>query len=344
MGGPTTESRAIKDEKDTNLAKAAERPLRLNSNAKQILFGPSAIVTIALVALLSLGYYLMGSGWYQETVTSKPSSKTTGKSKQSDQSNSPAFERPPPTDYPETAGSRPTANERRVATMLLDRGAELLLYPTKRVSSVDELPAGEFVVLNIVADMAQITDDDCREIGTLSAVKSLHMPDNPLTGEGLRHFAGFKALQWLYLGSCEFDDGGVRYLLPHGAQLKSLDLSATRVTTHGLNALTGFRVLRELLLADNDITDDGLIGLERFPSLLRLNLAGTGITDNGLRHLETCHTLRYLVLDRTPITDDGIPALSRLENLETISLRETAVSEAGITRLQEALPKCQITL
>jgi len=90
------------------------------------------------------------------------------------------------------------------------------------------------------------------------------------------------------------------------------------------------------------IYDDDLEPLRSLPHLRFVHLRRTRVTDEGLAHLRDLHDLRRLDLGSTLITDQGIDDLAAFRKLELLSLKDANVTEEGFTRLQSALPNCEI--
>jgi hypothetical protein len=90
-------------------------------------------------------------------------------------------------------------------------------------------------------------------------------------------------------------------------------------TDTDLDELCELRGLRYLYLRSPLITDRGFSTVAGLRGLIALGLRGTAITDTGLRHLESMSNLRLLNLEQCP-----------------------NITDAGLSRLQKALPNCQI--
>ena len=140
----------------------------------------------------------------------------------------------------------------------------------------------------------------------------------------------------------EVTDAGLEYL--EGlTQLQSLNLSDTKVTDTGLEHLKGLTQLQKLWLHDTKVSDAGLEYLKGLTQLQSLNLSDTNVSDTGLEHLKGLTRLLYLGLNNTKVSDAGLEHLKGLSQLQGLSLDSTQVSDAGVKKLQQALPKCQIT-
>ncbi len=91
----------------------------------------------------------------------------------------------------------------------------------------------------------------------------------------------------------------------------------------------------------NNITGQLTVGnLERITELI---MTDTLITDEALKDIGKLKNLTELYLFGCErITDAGLSNLSTLEKLALLNLQYTKVTNAGISRLQKALPKCEI--
>jgi hypothetical protein len=110
--------------------------------------------------------------------------------------------------------------------------------------------------------------------------------------------------------------------------------------------LTNVEVLTELKslnLSDTRITDSGLEKLRGLKTLRLLALSGTQVTNNGLDHIMGLTRLETLSLHDTEISDAGLEHLKGLTELEYLYLHNTHVTEEGIQGLRKALPDCEIS-
>jgi Leucine-rich repeat (LRR) protein len=80
--------------------------------------------------------------------------------------------------------------------------------------------------------------------------------------------------------------------------------------------------LRSLGLTATKITDAGVVHLKDLRSLTNLKISLTGVADNGLTWLEALPNLSFLELYGTNVTDAGTDRLKmRLPNLRLIMTR-----------------------
>jgi hypothetical protein len=94
--------------------------------------------------------------------------------------------------------------------------------------------------------------------------------------------------------------------------------------------------------AEREVTDASLEPLKGLSEVRELDLYGTKVTDAGLRHLKGLSQLRELCLSDTQVTDAGLEYLKELTQLQQLDLDGTQVTDAGVTKLQQALPNCEI--
>ena len=148
-------------------------------------------------------------------------------------------------------------------------------------------------------------------------------------------------LKRLDLSCASVNDAAVRHL--EGlTKLRFLSLCGNPVTDTGLKHLQALKGLEELDLEATAVTDGGLRHLRGLRNLRRLNLLGTQVGDAGLENLKQLRRLEVLQLMRTQVTDGGLHHLKGLSNLKALYLGRTQVTEEGMTKLQQALPNCEI--
>lgn len=118
----------------------------------------------------------------------------------------------------------------------------------------------------------------------------------------------------------------------------SLDLSNTRITGEGVEALAGLPRFEELDLSETDVTDRGLAGIARVKRLKELDLSGTAITDDGPAALKPLARLFSLRLNHTAIGDAGILHLKPFKGIYQIELGHTRVTDRALTILLKQGP------
>ena len=160
----------------------------------------------------------------------------------------------------------------------------------------------------------------------------------------LRNLLGqdfFASVVGVELNSSSVTDADLNHLnrLP---QFRMLWFNGTLVSDVGLEHLKGVAHLRGLGLNGTRVTDAGLENLKEMTQLRNLELGSTKVTDTGLEHLSKLTQLRVVGLCSTKVTDAGLEHLKGLNQLQTLVLTETKVTDEGVTRLQQALPNCEI--
>lgn len=113
--------------------------------------------------------------------------------------------------------------------------------------------------------------------------------------------------------------------------LQYLNVSHTKVTDTGLEALTQLPALKALTISQN-ITDKGASHLSALVRLEELDLDGARITDEGMAPLKKLSRLRSLVLSNTQVTDAGLIPLLGHDRLETLVLSR-GISDGGVKTL-----------
>jgi hypothetical protein len=80
-----------------------------------------------------------------------------------------------------------------------------------------------------------------------------------------------------------------------------------------------------------------------FNSVDRVFPGDTKVTDARLEHLKGLSRLQQLTLNGTKVTDAALKHLKGLSQLQMLWLHNTQVTSKGVRKLEQALPKCQIT-
>jgi len=97
-----------------------------------------------------------------------------------------------------------------------------------------------------------------------------------------------------------------------------------------------------LLLSNSHITS-GLMGdISKHKELEVLYLDDTDIDDSSLAKLTALPKLWYLDLDYTKVTDGCVEHLVKLHTVSSLHLKGTRISKTAISKIQTALPECEI--
>lgn len=192
--------------------------------------------------------------------------------------------------------------------------------------SINDLEPEEFPVkiANIVDDLIEAADDlaadllafdpeiIAREAAWLKAEYGLDVyPLSQNPSDGLR----IETLN----RTRPFDENTLLALLPIAEHVRSMDIGGGRFDDDEFAAIASFTHLDQLTLEHSNLAAGELrylIGLK----LRSLNLYGTALGDEGLQYLAQLRSLRRLYLG------------------------ETGVSIGGVERLNDALPRCRISM
>ena len=226
-----------------------------------------------------------------------------------------------------------TDPERRAAEWVLEIGGTVVLKSeagTAEISQVNELPAGDFTVLQIDLGGNQLLRDaDLARLKGLAELSRIDISDTQVTDQGLLHLQGHVSLFAVHLHSTAVTDRGLEHLQGLPA-LQGLGLTRTAVTGSFLQHFQDHPRLQVLELDYSKINDQGLQGLQGLTEIYRLQVSHTGITDAGFMHLRHLQKLHSLHANDIPVTDAGLAALEDLEELENLELCVTQVTDAGL--------------
>ncbi|GKE34302.1 Toll-like receptor 2, partial [Tanacetum coccineum] len=153
-------------------------------------------------------------------------------------------------------------------------------------------------------------------------------------------------LEYLDLTSNLIGDDSAEYIASVGANLKSLNLNNTRVSSAGVTVLTGHVPKLEIISLDSTPIDDlaisyiGMIPSSKSVSMKNINVRGL-IQHNGrdaecaplLTTLENLKHLEKLYLEDITLRDEAIPPISNFKQLNNLSLRSTFLTDASLHHL-----------
>lgn len=103
-----------------------------------------------------------------------------------------------------------------------------------------------------------------------------------------------------------------------------------------------FRTVTVVDFRGNAIGDVDLAYLKSLPQLQSVLVSNTFVTDKGLVHLRDLPNVLNIDLSSLEVTDAGLECLRGLNQLKVLDLLNTKVTNKGVTRLQQALPNCEI--
>lgn len=157
-------------------------------------------------------------------------------------------------------------------------------------------------------------------------------------------------LEHLDLSSTMIDDDSVEQIVCIGANLKYLNLSRTKVSSHGVGILAGHvPKLENLSLSNTSVDDMALSYIGMMPSLKVVDLSNTKIKGtihqagdepviSSLEALQNLDFLQRLSLEKTQVKDVELIPLSSCKELSHLSLEYASLTDATLHHMA-SLPK-----
>lgn len=147
-----------------------------------------------------------------------------------------------------------------------------------------------------------------------------------------------EALQWRMLSALSFRATGVTNAgikkIGEFSELRTLDLSCTRVTEDCFPNLLQLKKLTTLELEEVAISDNGLNYLSKhFKQMQRLNVRRTGLADRHLAAIGRLPEIVDLELEDDGITDEKIGELTGLKKVGKLFLSSASVHGEGVDKL-----------
>ena len=189
---------------------------------------------------------------------------------------------------------------------------------------------------------SSINDEGLRKLCECRSIVQLGLRNCPnITDAGVQAIQELSHLTELFLTDVNITDESVKHFVVH--DLKSLNLSGTRITDASMPAIARHTNLQHLELMSTSISDAGLTHLSDLKALDALRLNHTGIGDSGVRHLGSLSLLRGLDLQGTKITDTSLEMLSEMKSLKQLLVGGTNVSDEGVAAFRKRRPDCHLT-
>lgn len=194
------------------------------------------------------------------------------------------------------------------------------------LSPIAALPNDAINVISFEPDSdLLITSSHLLPLTTQTALRSLHISENPIDPSAASTIGGLRTLEDLAL--C------------HGA-----------ITDSFIGPLTRLPCLRSLSIEGNSLSGDVLSGLVSLKSLQWLNIAAIHLTDEYLWFASSLSGLTDLFLDWNPVSDTGLIYLAPLSRLQRLRASHTNITPGGLTALWHVIgeagggPRPEITL
>ena len=188
--------------------------------------------------------------------------------------------------------------------------------------------------------LVDLTDADVASVdfGSFARLTHLTVVAGKITDRAFAEFAKIPAeLRGIDLGATRATDKGLISLLKKQPALFQLALFDTPMSDATVVEIAKLKNLRFLTLANNKITDKGVNHLAQLKGLVSLDLSGTDISDGALAGVATISTLHRLKLNKTGVTDAGMAHLRLARNLRKLAVNGTKVSDDEKERMRKAL-------
>jgi internalin A len=111
-------------------------------------------------------------------------------------------------------------------------------------------------VVGVNLQNKKMTDEDLKELATLTKLTNLNLTGTQVTDVGLKEIAQLTKLTDLNLTLTKVTDAGIKELAPLNSLIK-LNLWGTKVTDVGLKEIAQVKGLTELVLHSTKVTDAG---------------------------------------------------------------------------------------
>jgi hypothetical protein len=191
-------------------------------------------------------------------------------------------------------------------------------------------------VRRIDLSLINAEDADLAQIAAIEELESLDLRNAVISDQGAGLLGPLRNLQTLNLAGSAIGTAGIAKL-PNG-NLRSLDLSETRLNDGAIEIIAGWQSLETVSLRSAIASDIAIAELRRLPRLTKLDVSQTAAASETLNAIGGHPNLKHLELDGCPITDEDMELLASCQSMETLSVASTGVGDVGISRL--AACKC----
>lgn len=178
-----------------------------------------------------------------------------------------------------------------------------------------------------------VTGNDLRTLSTMKDLESLDLTNTHIDSEALRTLSSYKKLKYLTLADNDSIDDKAMRILTSMPQLAWLDISHTKVTAKGIEALSGMPNLNKLNAKALMLEDKHMNALKNFKHLRTIRLNENLITSEALRIMPAFETMRELDLTDNKLDDDVVPFILRFKNLASLHVSRTLITRNGFLKL-----------
>lgn len=226
------------------------------------------------------------------------------------------------------------------------------LRPTQEAArSITQLSQIRFIRFS---QCSRLTDDQLWFLESLEELEELEIVNCPINGRALRFISSPRLVELRVQNTPLVNDDSMQYVA-RLTELRTLNLSLTRVSSAGLAQLGALRKLETLVLASShwygygvgdesfdyegpSVANSDMEWIARLSSLAELNISGSDVDRDGLVRLQSLPRLRWLNLKDTKADDDAIRVLAGIPSIETLSVAGTSVTDTGLSHLSN-LPR-----
>jgi Leucine-rich repeat (LRR) protein len=252
-----------------------------------------------------------------------------------------------------SGGLKVTARQSRITNRDLVRIAALSNVTHLDLYGCTEVTSDGFASLGNMASLRKLNltgtaIKDLRPLAACVNLQALSLDRSGIHNPSLACLCDTAALSLLSVNNTMFDDACLRSLGPKPS-LTALYLAGTEVSGEVLPILEHFPQLKTLNLSKTRLTDADLRS-DHWPKLARLEILFLNdllLTDSGLEDfratvVEKLPGLKSLGLSNTRITTASFDVLRQLPQLETIRLNGTPIPKEDIESLRLEMPHAYI--
>ncbi|MDX1969270.1 MAG: SUMF1/EgtB/PvdO family nonheme iron enzyme [Planctomycetaceae bacterium] len=241
-----------------------------------------------------------------------------------------------------TATTPPAWTLRSMSEWAIQHGGQVLLGDGRTIARLEDLPAEVTRVDQITfTHVESFGDAEAAIVGSWPKLKGIAVGDTSITDAGLRKLAALPLGNILSVPATAITGAGFEAFAEKS--LGTVVVCYCRLTPAGWKFLAGVGATNQWDCKHTNLTDVDLAEIvARHPEITKLDAQGTELTDASAEHLARLKNLRELFLQETGIADSGLEQLAPLKSLTSLTLQQTKVTAAGVSKLQQALPNCQI--